>query len=200
MGDGPLLVPDRRTTRVRAALTALLAAAALMSACTTSDPSSTGSKGYITGEGVVTTIAVEDRQDAPDLRGEQLGGGEIALDDYAGSVVVINVWASWCGPCRAEAADLIEVADAMPDVRFLGLNFRDEETAAEAFVREKGVPYPSLVSQDGALLLEFYGLLNLSSIPSTLVIDPQGRIAALVLGPVDAGTLGGLVSDVGRES
>lgn len=186
---------------MRTALTALVAAAALLSACTTSDPSSTGRKGYITGEGVVTTIAAGDRQDAPALSGEQLGGGgELALDDYAGSVVVINVWASWCGPCRAEAADLVEVADAFPEVKFLGLNFRDEEAAAEAFVREKGIPYPSLVSQDGALLLEFYGLLNLSSIPSTVVIDAEGRIAALVLGPVDAATLRGLVSDVGRES
>lgn len=195
------MVPDRRTPRARVALTTLVAVAALTSACTTSGPSSTGGKGYITGAGVVTTISPKDRQDAPDLRGEKLGGGEeIALDDYAGSVVVINVWASWCGPCRAEAAGLVEVSDALPDVKFLGLNIRDEEAAAEAFVREKGVAYPSLVSQDGSLLLQFYGLLNLASIPSTLVIDAEGRIAALVLGAVDAGTLRGLVSDVGRES
>jgi thiol-disulfide isomerase/thioredoxin len=194
-------MPDRRTPVARAGLLAIAVVAAFTSACTTSGGSSTGSKGYITGEGVVTTLAVEDRHDAPELRGEQLGGGdEIALADYAGSVVVINVWASWCSPCRAEAADLIQVADDRPDVEFLGLNVRDQESAAEAFVREKGIPYPSLVSQDGALMLEFYGLLNLASIPSTIVVDAEGRIAALVLGQVDASTLDGLVSDVGRES
>jgi len=177
-----------------------MAAAALTSGCTTSGGSSTGSKGYITGDGVVTTIAAKDRQDAPELRGERLGGGDdIALDDYAGSVVVINVWASWCSPCRAEAADLVQVADDRPEVEFLGLDVRDQESAAKAFVRENGVPYPSLVSQDGSLMLEFYGLLNLASIPSTIVIDAEGRIAALVLGQVDAGTLRGLVTDVGKE-
>ncbi len=149
----------------------------------------------------MTTIAEADRQDAPDLRSEQLGGGgELALDDYAGSVVVLNIWASWCGPCRAEAPDLVEAAEAAPDVQFLGLNVRDQESAAEAFVREKDVPYPSLVSQDGSLMLEFYGLLNLASLPSTLVIDAEGRLAALVLGTVDASTLGKLVDDVGREA
>lgn len=184
----------------RPALSAVVAIVALTCACTTSGPSSTGTKGYITGEGVVTTIAANDRREAPDLSGEQLGGGEVALGDYADAVVVINVWASWCAPCRAEAADLIEVAGDKPGVAFLGLNIRDEEAAAEAFVRHKRVPYPSLVSQDGSLLLHFYGLLNLSSIPSTVVIDAEGRIAALVLGPVDADTLRGLVSSVGRES
>lgn len=183
------------------AVAALIIVASMTSACSTSGGSSTGSKGYITGDGVVTTIAARDRQDAPELRGPRLGGGdEIALDDYAGSVVVVNVWASWCSPCRAEAADLIEVAKDRPEVQFLGIDVRDQESAAEAFVREKGVPYPSLVSQDGALMLEFYGLLNLASIPSTLVIDAEGRIAAVVLGQVDADTLRGLVSDVGKES
>ncbi len=149
----------------------------------------------------MTTIAAEDREDAPELRGRRLGGsGEIALDDYSGSVVVLNVWASWCAPCRAEAADLVEVARDMPDVKFLGLNVRDQESAAEAFVRQRAVPYPSVVSQDGSLMLEFYGLLNLASIPSTLVVDAEGRIAALVLGPVDAATLRGLVSGVEKES
>ncbi len=174
--------------------------AAVTAGCTTSGGSSTGSKGYITGEGVVTTIAAEDRKDAPDLRGTRLGGGgEIALADYAGRVVVLNVWASWCAPCRAETADLVDVARDRSDVRFLGLNVRDQEPAAEAFVRSQAVPYPSLVSQDGSLMLEFYGLLNLASIPSTIVVDTEGRIAALVLGQVDAGTLRGLVTDVGKE-
>ncbi len=149
----------------------------------------------------MTTIAEGDRREAPDLRSEQLGGGgELALDDYSGSVVVLNIWASWCGPCRAEAPDLVEAAEAAPDVQFLGLNVRDQESAAEAFVREKDIPYPSLVSQDGSLMLEFYGLLNLASLPSTLVIDAEGRLAAVVLGTVDASTLGKLVDDVGQEA
>jgi len=168
--------------------------------CSTSDGSLTGSKGYITGKGVVTTVDPDDRREVPTLEGEKLGGGKVDTADYAGQIMVLNTWASWCSPCRAEVDDLTETARQFPDVAFVGLNVRDSESAAEAFVRNKKVPYPSLVSEDGSVLLEFYDLLNLNSLPSTIVVDKDGKIAALVLGEITAGTLSGLIEDVQKEA
>ena len=136
----------------------------------------------------------------PRLQGDKLGGGEVDTADYAGQIMVLNTWASWCSPCRAEADDLTETAEQFPDVAFVGLNVRDNESAAEAFVRNKEVPYPSLVSEDGSVLLEFYGLLNVNSLPSTIVVDSDGKVAALVLGEITAGTLSGLIEDVQKEA
>jgi thiol-disulfide isomerase/thioredoxin len=174
--------------------------ALLMSACTTSDDSMAGAKGYITGEGVLTTVDRPDRNEAPRLEGDKLGGGTIDTDDYAGQVMVLNVWAAWCPPCRSEVDDLVEVAEKFPDVAFIGLNVRDNESAAEAFVRSKDIPYPSLVSEDGSVLLEYYGLLNVNSLPSTIVVDAEGKVAAVVLGEVTASTLSGLIEDVQKEA
>jgi hypothetical protein len=81
---------------------------------------------------------------------------------------------------------------------FVGINVRDEEADAEAFVREQGQTYDSLYDDDGSLMLAFYGMLRPDSLPSTIVLDQQGRIAALVLGQVTTSTLVGLVEDVQR--
>lgn len=177
-----------------------LAAVLVGSGCSTSDDSLTGSKGYITGEGVVTTIKPADRREAPQLQGDKLGGGKVDTAEYAGQIMVLNTWASWCSPGRAEVDDLTETAKQFPDVAFVGLNVRDNDSAAEAFVRTKDVTYPSLVSEDGSVLLDFYGLLNVNSLPSTIVVDSDGKVAALVLGEITAGTLSGLIEDVRKEA
>jgi hypothetical protein len=156
----------------------LLALALVIAGCSTSDDSLTGGKGYISGAGVVTTIEPADRPDAPRLDGDKLGGGTIDTDDYAGQIMVLNVW----------------------DVAFVGLNVRDTDSSAEAYVRAKKIPYPSLVSEDGAVLLKFYDLLNVNSLPSTVVVDSDGRVAALVLGEVTAATLSGIIEDVQKEA
>lgn len=186
----------RACVAVGAGLTVVL----VVSGCSTSDDSLTGSKGYITGEGIVTTIKQDDRREVPRLQGDKLGGGSVDTDDYAGQVMVLNTWASWCSPCRAEADDLSEAARQFRDVAFVGLNVRDNESSAEAFVRTKDVPYPSLVSENGSVLLDFYGLLNVNSLPSTIVVDSDGKVAALVLGEITAGTLSGLIEDVQEEA
>jgi thiol-disulfide isomerase/thioredoxin len=123
----------------------------------------------------------------------------VSLSDYAGQTVVVNVWGSWCAPCRAEAPDLVDAAAelASEDVAFLGINSRDlNEAAARAFVRRFDVPYPSIYDQGGQTLLAFRGTLTANSIPSTVVIDAEGRVAARVLGEVSKSTLVGLVEDV----
>jgi len=158
-------------------------------------------QGFVSGDGTVAVVAPADRVAAPDLSGDTVDGGQLALSDYAGDVVVLNVWGSWCAPCRAEAPALEAVyEETKPDgVSFLGINTRDDLAAAQAFVRRFSVSYPSLVDADGRLLLQFGTSLPPSAIPSTLVIDREGRIAARVLGPTTFTELRRLVNQVAAE-
>ena len=182
--------------------TALVAAALLSGAVTAgcaSEVGSTGEAGYISGKGVVTTLPVSQRDEPGQVSGETLEGEQIALADFEGKVVVVNVWGSWCPPCRAEADDLAAAARQLPDdrVAFLGINNRDHSRAAAiAFQRKFDVPYPSIYDPAGETLLSFYGTLTPNSIPSTVLIDEQGRVAASVLGEITESTLLGLVEEV----
>jgi thiol-disulfide isomerase/thioredoxin len=106
--------------------------------------------------------------------------------------------ASWCAPCRAEAPDLVGAAERTADVaQFVGMNVKEENPAAEqAFLRATGVTYPNLDDTTGQLQLAFADTLPPAAIPSTLVIDADGRVAARVLGPITETTLVDLVTDV----
>ncbi|MGI8576818.1 MAG: TlpA family protein disulfide reductase [Nocardioidaceae bacterium] len=155
-----------------------------------------GDNGYITGQGSVDTITPADRKGVPTLKGAALGGGTVSLASHRGKIVVINVWAAWCPPCRAEADALVEAARKMPDVVFIGIDSRDNNAAAQAFVRSHHIPYPSLADPDGSAMLAFYGMLAPNSLPTTMVLDTQGRIAAMVSGEITTLTLVGLVHDI----
>jgi thiol-disulfide isomerase/thioredoxin len=157
---------------------------------------------FVGGDGTVTTVAAGERDRAPSLQGTTLAGEPLDLDDYLGSVVVLNVWGSWCTPCRAEAPTLERVyLDLRPQgVEFVGINTRDDEEKARAFERTKNITYPSVVDEDGELLLEFHETLPPSAIPSTLVIDREGRMAARVIGPVTESKLRDVVEPVLAES
>lgn len=160
--------------------------------------------GYIEGDGVVSVIAPDDREPAPEFGGPLLGeDGEFWLSEAEGDVVVLNVWGSWCPPCRKEAPDLQAVHEEMADdgVRFVGVNTRDgqTETAALAFEREFGITYPSVVDPHGERLLAFRDTLPPAAIPSTLVIDQEGRMAARVLGPIGRASLSDIVSQIVAE-
>ncbi|MEV7375300.1 TlpA disulfide reductase family protein [Streptomyces sp. NPDC090301] len=159
------------------------------------------------GAGTVETAAVlpvAERPSAPDTAGRDLTGRDLALRSYRGKVVVLNVWGSWCAPCRAEAADLeaLRGAAAPRGVELLGVNVRDRSTGpAREFERTYGLRYPSIHDPDGTLLLAFPpALLNPQAIPSTLVIDRQGRIAVAVSGPVTRARLEPLVDRVAGEA
>jgi thiol-disulfide isomerase/thioredoxin len=147
----------------------------------------TGAKGYIAGEGVINQLPVSQREAPGPVEGRSLDGKHLSLAADRGKVVVVNVWGSWCPPCRAEADDLVAAAHALraKGVVFLGINSRDPSAAqARAFVRTYDVPYPSIYDPSGKNLLAFRGTLGPTSIPSTVVIDPQGRVAASILGEV----------------
>ena len=145
----------------------------------------------------LTSFPDKDRPRLPVMRGPGLDGETLGVADAAGHVVVINLWGSWCAPCRAEAPDLAKVANDTKSmgVRFYGIDTRDDPAAARAFVRRFKVPYPSFDDQDGQIIGRFTGIVPVSAVPSTLVVAPDQRISARVVGRVDARTLRGLIDD-----
>ena len=178
-------------------LLAVLLGGAATSGC---DKADTGDKGYIDGTGVITRLDADKRQKPGDVSGETLDGKAVSLKTYAGKVVVLNVWGSWCPPCRKEAGALSGAARALAKdgVVFLGVNTKDSSPdLGRAYELRFDVPYDSLYDPSGRTLLAFHGTLNPSAIPSTVILDKQGRVAASILGEVpSATTLVDLVRDV----
>ncbi|WP_330290380.1 TlpA family protein disulfide reductase [Streptomyces sp. NBC_00576] len=174
-------------SRRAALLTAVAAASALaLTACTSGGTSGgSGDTNFVTGNGGIATVAQGKRVAAPDLSGATIDGKQLDVADYKGKIVVINIWGSWCGPCRLEAKNFVKVSADLKDkgVQFVGINTRDgEPRPAVAFEKQYGVTYPSLYDPTGKLMLRFKkGTLNPKSIPSTLVLDREGKIAARAL-------------------
>ncbi len=158
-------------------------------------------QGYVSGDGTTTIVAESERKPAPELTGTTLDGEPFALSDHLGEVVVLNVWASWCAPCRAEADDIQGVWDEVQPkgVQFVGLNTRDSQASADAFVDRFGVTYPSVVDTDGSRQLLFHETLPPAAIPSTIVIDRQGRVAGRAIGEVDRSRLLGMIEPILAE-
>ncbi|HNN49209.1 MAG TPA: TlpA disulfide reductase family protein, partial [Marmoricola sp.] len=148
----------------------------------------------------ITRLATDQRVAPGPVKGTTLEGESVSLDSFKGQVVVLNVWGSWCPPCRKEAPLLTEAARelAKEDVVFLGINTRDSSTdQGLAFQKKYDVPYPSIYDPSGQNLLSFRRTLNPNSIPSTLIIDAEGRVAASILGEIPSkATLTELVREV----
>ena len=197
----------RTPRRGRVRLAGALAAAPLLvplAACSSTPGASSAvpDKGFVSGDGSVRVVPAAERKSPVTLAGTTIDGKPLDLADYRGKVVVVNVWGSWCDPCQREAAGLQAAwaARQAKPVQFVGIDIRDQPAAARAFQRKKGVTYPSIDGSDGSALLAFRGSLPPSAIPSTLVLDARGRVAARVLGPVTERTLTGLVDDTLAES
>lgn len=158
----------------------------------------TGTDGFVAGDGTLTVLPADQRPAGPVLEGTTLDGGTWRSEVAAGKVIVYNVWGSWCSPCRAEAPALAAASRRTAGKAvFVGLNTRDLDRAAPlAFVRAFEVPYVNLYDPDGALLLKFSGQLPASAIPSTLVVDGEGRVAARIIGEVTETTLVDVVEDL----
>jgi thiol-disulfide isomerase/thioredoxin len=129
----------------------------------------------------------------PLLSGTTLDGTQLSLADYRGRVVVLNDWASWCAPCRDEMPMLAAFAAAHPETAVVGLNVEDETAAARTFLADTGAGFPSIVDKDGSLLRQIPGVPP-TALPSTVVIDADGRIAARVIGPTSEPQLQTLVA------
>jgi cytochrome c biogenesis protein CcmG/thiol:disulfide interchange protein DsbE len=139
------------------------------------------------GFGLVTkggeSIAVGDPVPDKELsRLDGTGSGEIA--DYRGRWVLVNFWASWCGPCRSEAPALEGFHRRHARDRFtaLGINLDDTTDDARAFVARYGLTYPQLRDGDGRERRDAFGM---TGFPESFVVDPDGKLALIRRGPVD---------------
>ena len=152
-------------------------------------------KGYVAGDGTIEQIPVDQRGAAVDLSGTTLDGNLIDLADYRGRTVVLNIWGSWCAPCQKEAPVLKEVAESVDpkEVAFIGIDSR--ESAASGLAQQKawGHDFPSISDEGGTTPLALQG--KATATPSTLVLDTQGRIAAVFRGPIERSPLEGMIED-----
>jgi thiol-disulfide isomerase/thioredoxin len=190
-------LPRRRL----AALAGLAIGMSLLSACGRAAAADGPDQGFVAGDGSLVVLPQSSRAIAPDLLGTTLDGTTFRLRDHRGEVVVMNIWASWCAPCRAEAPVLAKAAGdlASRGVTFVGLDTRDSDTSARGYADTFDIPYPNVIDADGRLQLLFAGSLPPQAIPSTLVIDRQGRVAARALGKVSESSIRGMVEPLLTE-
>ena len=184
---------------------ALLGAVLVLSGCTggggsTGTDVGAGVANFPQGDQTLTLLAPDKRPTPGPLRGTTVDGGTVDVADYKGHAVVLNVWGSWCAPCQAEARDVQAASQqlAADGVKFLGINVRESggTAAAQAFQRTYGITYPSLYDQNSDYLLALRGVVSANAIPSTVVLDPQGRVAARFSGKITTTTLVDVVHDV----
>ena len=164
----------------------------------TEDESATepsGQLSYIEGNGAVTKVSPGSRELAPAISGELIDDDFFAAKP--GQVLVLNVWASWCSPCRAEIPTLIELSRQYPEVQFMGILTRDNPVNAEAFARRLAMPYPTFI--DDSLLIGFKKTLPANAIPSTVLIDKSGNVAARISGEVTLTSLSKLIRSLESE-
>ncbi|MEY4944313.1 MAG: hypothetical protein RL384_257 [Actinomycetota bacterium] len=160
------------------------------------------SKNYIAGDGTVTEFASEQRPTFLPFSGETESGQMLDSEALAGQVVVMNWWYSACAPCRAEAPDLQALYEEFQDqgVQFVGVNVRDTSETALAFDRKFGISFPSIMdAQTGSVSLAFQGVVSPQAVPTTLVIDRQGKVASRILGRIDPSILRTLIETVVAE-
>lgn len=184
--------------RPRLALVAISIAALLaLAGCAAPDQlaldyGSGGNKNYVAGDGSILEIPEENRGEPITFTGVGESGETISSDDYRGEALVVNFWAGYCAPCRAEAPDLQKLSEKWTDrgAKFLGVNTYDEAAGAQAFARNYGVTYPSVIDvHSGAVQLAFAGTVPPSALPTTIVLDAQGRVAARVLGQFETASI-----------
>lgn len=164
-----------------------------------------GGGGRVTGEDITTGLIrwePAQRPVLPAVHGRTLDGGNLDVADWRGQVVVVNAWGSWCGPCRREAPDLrrVSLETRAHGVRFVGIDTRDSDAAGREFVREFRIGYPSIVDGQGRVMLGLRDIMPVSAVPTTVVVDSVGRVAARVIGPVTYAALHGLVEDTVAET
>lgn len=189
--------------RVLALLT--VATVALLAGCGASGGTGAAAdvdQGYQSGDGSTKTWPAAGRGEPVALGGTDFAGAAIDLADWRGDVVVLNTWFAACPPCRKEAPSLVSLATdyAANGVHVLGINGTDDVGAAQAFERTFAVPYPSIADTDGSAIAALQGAVPVQAVPTTVVVDREGRVAARILGLADSSTLRALVDDVLAET
>lgn len=183
------------------------AAAPLLAACGGGDDVLAGQAGnadgknYIAGDGSVAEYAKGDRSKPVEFTGQLFDGTEVTAASLRGAPALLNFWYAACAPCRIEAPHLVKLHDEFEPkgVKFLGVNVRDTATTAQAFERSFDIPYPSMDDLSGDVLLALSDFVPPQAVPSTLVLDAEGRVSARVLGAVEEGTLRALLKTVVDE-
>ncbi|MEI6648613.1 MAG: TlpA disulfide reductase family protein [Actinomycetes bacterium] len=150
---------------------------------------------FVSGNGAAVYIKASDRKPAPVISGKVLDGSTQTL--VSSKVSVINVWASWCSPCRAEAPVIQDFSQKYPNVQFAGILTRDNISAAQSFVARFGLTYPTFT--DDSILTSFRGTLTANAIPTTLIIDSAGYVAARISGELSVGLLRDLLDKVIKD-
>jgi peroxiredoxin len=159
-------------------------------------------KNYIAGDGSVTEITPGNRGKPISFSGVTETGQNVDSHQYLGHVLVVNFWYAGCAPCRAEAPDLEKVyTQVQPKgTNFLGVNVRDQAATITTFNEKFGITYPSIIDQNGQAQLSFAADVPPNAVPTTLIVDAQGRVAARILGQLrDASILTTLINDVAAE-
>ena len=191
----------------RGAVGALAAAAVVLgvAACdggaTAQDSAVGNGSSFVAGSYSTTVFKLGSRPAAPEVSGTTLTGTRFRLSADRGSVVIMNFWGSWCTPCREEAPALGALARhfAGTGVRFMGVDIRDDPASAEGFMRMFRVGYPSLNDPNDMVALDFSGTVPPSGIPTTLVIDQSGQVAARIVGPASYSGLMALITQAAAE-
>ena len=177
-----------------------------LSACSSNDGlanqfKSGDNKNYIAGDGTVIEFAKGSRVPAVQWSGVTESGQTLSSDQLSGVVVVMNFWYAGCAPCRAEAGDLVALNKKYgTSAQFVGVNVRDSAATAVAFDRTHNINWPSIMdSASGAVLLAFTGVVSPQAVPTTIVLDKQGKVAARILGRFEKGTLDAMIARVVAE-
>lgn len=198
-----MLTPSElRVSRKQALSLVALSAVGFLSACSQSQDSLAAqadagdSKGYIAGDGSVTEYAPGERGEPVEFEGELFDGTVVRASELRGKPALINFWYAGCAPCRAEAPWLNELHETYGQkVAFYGANVRDEKGTAEAFEKKFGVAYPSFRDLSGKVLLAMSKYVPAQAVPTTVVLDAEGRVAARILGQIDKSVLKTLLED-----
>ena len=181
----------------------LLIISLLITSCATpvSNISSDSESGFVSGDGTSVFLNKSERKPAPELENVDFLSAEIDLNSLKNKVVLINVWGSWCSPCRKEAPELEELylKNKTNNVEFIGINIRDSRISANRFIENFSITYPNIFDRDGKLLLGYKDSLPANSIPSTILIDKNGLVAARQLGPIDKSLIQGFISELVEE-
>ncbi|GAA1166888.1 TlpA family protein disulfide reductase [Nesterenkonia sandarakina] len=189
-----------RTSRLSALAAVALASMLALAGCSSandelSQRAQNDGTNYVAGDGSVQELAVADRGEPVQFESTLFDGSPVGPERWEGEVTVINFWYAACAPCRVEAPDLADLHAEFEDegVQFYGVNTRDTQPTAEAFERTFGIEYPSMEDRSGEVMLAMTDYVPPSAVPTTLVLDKQGRVSARILGIAEPATLRALI-------